>query len=207
MENTVKHFNNFNATELTITGTKINKTMIIKFINKCPIQTPWITLNAYGVRKITEYLKPELDGAFIKVPLDDSEFKYKLIEIDRFFGSEGFKQDNLGVDYAKYTYVPLVKTPEDKQPYIKLKLNVYQDFDDFNIETHVYKLCDGVKEFVHCLCMDAVVRAVKFNSDIRLIISPAKLWVVKGNKTYGLTCKVNKIEVKETQKKTFEFLD
>ena len=38
-----------------------------------------------------------------------------------FLGSEGFKKNNLGVDYDKYTYVSLVKTPEDKQPYIKLK--------------------------------------------------------------------------------------
>ena len=207
MENTVKHFNNFKATELTITGTKINKTMIIKFINKCPIQTPWIKLNAYGVPKITEYLKTELDRAFIKVPLDDNEFKYKLLEVDMFLGSEGFKQDNLGVDYAKYTYVSLVKTPEDKQPYIKLKLDVYQEFDEFNIETHIFKLCDGIREFVHCSCMDDVVRAVKFNSDIRLIIAPSKLWVMKGNKTYGVTYKVNIMEVKEPQKQTLNFLD
>ena len=82
-----------------------------------------------------------------------------------------------------------------------------KDFDDFNIETHIFKLCDGIREFVHCLCMDDVVRAVKFNSDIRLIITPAKLWIMKGNKTYGVTYKVNIMEVKEPQKQTLEFLD
>ena len=55
--------------------------------------------------------------------------------------------------------------------------------------------------------MDDVVRAVKFNSDIRLIIAPSKLWVMKGNKTYGVTYKVNIMEVKEPQKQTLEFLD
>ena len=121
--------------------------------------------------------------------------------------SEGFKQEHLGPDYDKYTYVSLVKTPEDKQPYIKLKLDVYQDADEFNIETHVYKLCDGVNEFLQCLCMYDVVRAVKFNSDIRLLITPAKLWIMKGNQTYGLTYKVRNIEAEDTQQKLLNFLD
>ena len=126
MENTVKHFNNFKATELTITGTKINKTMIIKFINKRPTQTPWIKLNAYGVPKLSDYLKTELERAFIKVPLNDDEFKTKLLEVDMLMVSVGLKQEHLGPDYDKYTYVSLVKIQEDKQPYIELKLDVYQ---------------------------------------------------------------------------------
>ena len=64
MENTVKHFKDFKATDLTITGTKINKTMIIKFINKCPIQTPWIKLNAYGVPRVSGYLKNRIRKGF-----------------------------------------------------------------------------------------------------------------------------------------------
>ena len=55
--------------------------------------------------------------------------------------------------------------------------------------------------------MDDVVRYVKFNSDIRLIITPVKLWIMKGNKTYGLTYKVNKIDVQATTQETIDFID
>jgi hypothetical protein len=207
MENTVKHFKDFKATDLTITGNKATKTMIIKFTNKCHIQTPWIKLNAYGVPKLSDYLKTELERAFIKVPLNDDEFKTKLLEVDMLMGSEGFKQEHLGPDYDKYTYVTLVKTPEDKQPYVKFKFDVSSEFDEFTINTQINKLTGVNREFCHCLCMDDVVRYVKFNSDIRLIITPVKLWIMKGNKTYGLTYKVNKIDVQATTQETIDFID
>ena len=101
----MKHFKDFKATDIKLTGNKITKTMIIKLTNKCHIQTPWIKLNAYGVPKVTEYLKTDMERAFIKTPLEDTEFKYKLLEVDMLLGSEGFKQEHLGPDYDKYTYV------------------------------------------------------------------------------------------------------
>ena len=208
MENIVTHFNNFKATDIKITGNKITKTMIIKFTNKYHIQTPFIKLNAYGVPKVTDYLKTNMERAFNKLPLDNNEFlKNKFIEVDVLLGSEGFKQEHLGEDYNKYTYVPLVKTPEDKQPYIKIELDVSLEFDEFNVETRINKLCDGDREYVHCCCMDDVVRVIKFNSEVRLIVTPGKLWIMKGNKTYGLTYKVTNIDVKDNQKQTLIFLD
>ena len=90
MENIVKHFKDFKATDIKLTGNKTTKTMNIKFTNKCHIQTPFIKLNAYGVPKMTDYLKTDMERAFIKLPLDDNEFKYKLLEVDLLLGSEGF---------------------------------------------------------------------------------------------------------------------
>ena len=96
MENIVKHFKDFKANDIKLTGNKITKTMNIKFTNKCHIQTPFIKLNAYGVPKVTDYLKTDMDRAFIKIPLDNNELKNKFIEVDVLLGSEGFKKGTFG---------------------------------------------------------------------------------------------------------------
>ena len=166
--------------------------MIIKFTNKCHIQTPWIKLNAYGVPRVSDYLTTDIERSFIKVPLEDNEFKYKLLEVDLLLVSEAFKQEHLGPDYDKYTYVPLVKTPDDRPPYVKFKLDVNLGFDEFTIKTQISKIWgEKVREVYKCSCINDVVKAVNFNSDIRMIITPVKLWIMKGTKTYGLTYKVN----------------
>ncbi len=86
-------------------------------------------------------------------------------------------------------------------------MDVSLELDEFTINTHINQLTGVNREYCHCLCMDDVVKPVKFNSDIRLIITPVKLWIMKGNKTYGLTYKVNKIDVQATTQETIDFID
>jgi len=188
------------------------------------MQTPWITLDTYGIPRTGEYYKDENSRSFIKVPLDcnDDSIKVlydKMTELDKLLIDDDKKTALFGsAKMAKqYDYQPIIRTPvvEDtlddsdesgdekpkyaRPPYMKTKFHI--DWESGDMKTKLYKRVDSQREEINVRSLVDVEKLVTFKSKVRLILMPNKLWALKtyNGKKYGLSWKVMQIEVEPVQ--------
>jgi hypothetical protein len=208
MNNTVINYNKITAQQLKFTNTKTTPNMDIIFIEKLYIQTPKIQLNYYGIPNNT-FLKTDLERSFIKIPLDmetNTPFINKLNSIDQLLLSTEFKKQYLGEQHNKYTYTPIIKlSTHDINPnYCKFKLDITtNDKTITNINTKLFIN----KELKTFNTIDELSKLIKYKSTIKIIIQPIKLWILKSNKTYGLTFKIKQIQTENIPEQNIEFID
>jgi len=193
------------------------------------MQTPWITLDTYGIPREGEYYKDEGSRSFIKVPLslDDPNVKVlhdKMVELDGILADEDKKAEIFGSAKAgkSYQYQPIIRVPvteeivddsddsggEDAEkpkyarpPYMKTKFHL--DFESGNMKTKLFKKNpDGKREEVMVQSLKDVEKHVTFRSKVRLILMPNKLWGLKtyNGKKYGLSFKVMQMEFEPMQR-------
>jgi len=89
-------------------------------LNSLVFQTPFITIDSYGIPSIGDYYKDDKARSFFKVPVDpnvNEEMKQlhdKLAEIDTYLGDDGKKKEQIfgSARTAKqYKYQPILRTP------------------------------------------------------------------------------------------------
>jgi hypothetical protein len=114
-----------------------------------------------------------------------------------------------GTKNKKYSYIPILRYPEEDEdkpkekknqllPYIKVKLKT--SYPDGKILTGVIVDNNGKKELIENInCIDDFAKYVCFRSEISVVLSINKLWaqqatIAKPN--YGITLKVLKVRTK-----------
>jgi hypothetical protein len=187
------------------------------------MQTPWISLDTYGIPRAGEYYKDENSRSFIKVPLDQDDESVKLlhdkmVELDDILANEDKKAEIFGSAKAgkSYQYQPIIRVPvtEDmvddsddekpkyaRPPYMKTKFHL--DYESGNMKTKLYKKNkDGQREEVGAVTLNDIEKYVTYRSKVRLILMPNKLWGLKtyNGKKYGLSWKVMQIEVQPVER-------
>lgn len=188
------------------------------------IQTPAFITETYGVPRQGPYYPTDKTRAFYKLPFchERAEFKdqldyelleqfyNKMLELDKFFGSEERKLQLFGEKMAgKYEYQPLVRQPEvndeeeeDEErsktyyrpPYMKVKLPLSYD-DDVPTFRLVNKKPNGEREELALTDFGDVVKHMKFLTKHRMILEIHKLYAMKTSsgkdkRKYGLTVKL-----------------
>ena len=172
------------------------------------LQFPWLTLSSFGVPPKSQYTKEDKQRMFIKVPIEAGDVYSQLLNLDDKMRNNIVTLSNLHIFGSSLVneYEPLLKYDvKQNKTYIKVKLDT--SFQDDKILTEVWHLGDDTKGLCQFDNIDEFAKCVPFKSEIRMLIKVAKLWVV--NKKYGLTLKLNKIQVKPmvSQPRTTEFLD
>ena len=161
------------------------------------IQLPVVQISNpyYGIPRLDRFHTEEQRN-YIKLPYDKDTMGI-LQKIDEKLNCISFKQIMFGDKWSKYSYSPLVQTPEGKIPYIKLKLDTDPDSND--ILTRVYTTKWEKKEEVEISGIDDLALLVCYKSQVRCIVKATKLWIQQpqANAKYGLTLKVVKILVEE----------
>jgi hypothetical protein len=188
------------------TNNGINQSnMRMIFCNDISIKTPWIQLSQYGIPKKDKYNNTDVKRAYIQLPLDQNtkeskDFLNMLILIDNMLLQPEFKEQQIKDNWNEYTYSPLVKTPDDQKylPNVKLKFRFNIDENNkLTMNTEIYNQDDEEVEFES---IDKLRNQIKYKSNVKLLIKPAYLWIMKSNKTYGLTMKVEVIKYKPLMK-------
>jgi len=189
------------------------------------MQTPWITLDTYGIPRAGEYYKDENSRSFMKVPLDlhDECIKVlhdKMSELDTILSEDETKKTIFGSSKVakQYQYQPVIRHPPQetiddsddesdddskkpkfaRPPYMKAKFHL--DYETGNMKTKLYKRVtegDVKREEVPIKTLVDVEKLVTWKSRVRLILMPNKLWALKtyNGKKYGISWKVMQIEV------------
>jgi len=192
--------------------------------NHLQIQTPAFITETYGVPRQGPYYPTDKTRAFYKLPFchERAEFKdqldyelleqfyNKMLELDKFFGSEERKLQLFGEKMAgKYEYQPLVRQPEvndeeeeDEErsktyyrpPYMKVKLPLSYD-DDVPTFRLINKKPNGEREELALTDFGDVVKHMKFLTKHRMILEFHKLYAMKTSsgkdkRKYGLTVKL-----------------
>jgi hypothetical protein len=197
------------------------------------MQTPWITLDTYGIPRAGEYYKDEASRSFMKVPLDTQDSCIKVLhdkmkELDTILAESETKKDIFGsAKTAKqYQYQPIVRVPPVEElvdsddesgdeknttyarpPYMKAKFHL--DYESGNMKTKLYKrLTDGTikREEVAVKTLADIEKLVTYRSRVRLILMPNKLWALKtyNGKKYGVSWKIMQLEVEPVQRSTLK---
>ena len=174
------------------------------------IQSPWMTLDNYGIPSLGEYYKEDKDRAFIKVPLDMNDPEVKkmvdnLEKIDQNIGSDDFKKNSFGKFAKKYKHQPIIRFPEEDEenprpPYMKLKLDL--TWPDNNVKTEVWKseVLDGkrVRERLPVNTITEAAEHIRYLCKYRCVYRPIKIWAHQQKMKdpgYGIVFKLIKIEV------------
>ena len=184
------------------------------------IQFPWLTMSTYGIPKIGEYVKSDLDRLYIKCPLDlslpeISELHTNLIaKLDEYLNSDTVKTKLFGKKASKYEYNPLFKVPRimdddddakptstvQKPPFLKLKFDT--TYPDNEMRTKVFKtLPDGKREKLdNIVSISDMEQVVCWKCRFRPIVRLSKVWAQtvgtgKNGPAYGATLTIIKIEV------------
>jgi len=201
------------------------------------MQTPWITLNTYGIPRAGEYYKDENSRSFMKVPLDIQDECIKILhmkmgELDTILSEDETKKNIFGSSKIakQYQYQPIIRVPPlqdiidetddsyddndkktvySKPPYMKAKFHL--DYETGNMKTKLYKRTmsedDSVRrDEISIKTLKDVEKYVTFNSKVRLIMMPNKLWALRtynGNK-YGMTWKIMQMEFEEASRKSMK---
>lgn len=177
--------------------------------------TPFSKLFNYGVpRAGGDYYNTDRERAFLKLPIDpDNAEQMSLVEklekVDEMLDSDKRKKELFGKKDGKYIYNKIVResqTDDDKERprYIKLKLETKWPTDE--IMTQVYrsemKNVNGkekrVRTPIEVTTVDDFANAVRYLSNVRMIIRPVKMWAQPASRKdpgYGIVFKVVKIEV------------
>ena len=194
--------------------------------NHLQVQTPTFITETYGVPRQGPYYPTDKTRAFYKLPFchERAEFKdqldyeqleqfyNKMLELDKFFGSEERRLQLFGEKMAgKYEYQPLVRQPEvsDEQedeerskayrpPYMKVKLPLSYDGDIPSFRL-VSKKLSGEKAVVDLMDFSDVVKHMRFLTKHRMILEFQKLYAMKTSsgkekRKYGLTVKLLMVE-------------
>jgi hypothetical protein len=126
--------------------------------------------------------------------------------------------------YNKYTYVPLVRFPEEEEedevkvdkngnpyyrpPYSKFKIDLEYSSDPDNQTNKpmlaLFERVDGKREKIEMNTFEDMLDYVKYRNKLKFIISFSKLYAMKTSnggekKKYGITLKINCIEVTQNQ--------
>lgn len=191
--------------------------------NHLQVQTPSFITETYGVPRQGPYYPTDKTRAFYKLPFchERAEFKdqldyeqlrqfyNKMLELDKFFGSEERRLQLFGEKMAgKYEYQPLVRQPEvsDEEllskayrpPYMKVKLPLSYDGDIPSFRL-VNKKLSGEKTVVDLMDFSDVVKHMRFLTKHRMILEFQKLYAMKTSsgkekRKYGLTVKLLLVE-------------
>ena len=222
-DNTILFNNDFNINNLSFTDVKEAKNpkgskeayLIYNNLDKVFFQLTWFNLNCYGIPQLGVYFTENKQRLFIKVPLDLTipsvkEVYDKFITIDSYLSSETFKSKILeSSKINKYVYQPIVRFPEEesknKLPYIKINFDV--DYTDSSIKTILFKsVLDGDKrvrtKMDNIVTIDDVTQHITYQSNIRPIIRPVRLWIQPSNTkdpNYGLKFSMVKVEFEPSQ--------
>ena len=184
------------------------------------IQMPEIMLEMYGVPRLGDYFKDDIQRSFIKLPLNQTikevqEFSNIIKELDDTLGSDEFKEKIFGNKSKKYTYQSIFRLPMDIEdeddtnknkknnivriPYMKLKLNT--QYPSNNIITTIFLKDKGKNEYKQVddiTDVDSFCKYVCYQSKLKAIIAPVKLWAQASNikdASYGVTFKIIKAQV------------
>lgn len=190
------------------------------------IQLPWIKLFTYGVPSLGPYYKTDNDRAHIKIPLDVNDpevliFIEKLQEIDKIMTTPEMLESILGKKAKKYKYSPLYrkviiteensddeednktkKIDKPRPPYFKLKLKL--SYPDKKVESKVFESEESedtkkrIRTFVETSTIDEFTSYIRWNSRVRPVIKPFKIWahpLTKKDPEFGISCRLERIEV------------
>mgnify|MGYP004005799415 CR=1 FL=1 len=187
--------------------------------NPLMMQLPWSSIFTYGVPREGEYYKTDYDRGFIKYPIDTEneqqmEFVSKMQQVDEVYSSKDKKADLFGKKSKKYKYTPIYResqVDEDDEDakarpaYMKFKLDL--SWPDGEVKTKVYTSevnDDGkrVRTEQEVKTVDDFAGIVRWNSKIRPIIRPVKIWAQPASRKdpgYGIVWKIVKIEVEPSK--------
>lgn len=189
------------------------------------LQSPWIKLFTYGVPREGEYYKTDADRSHLRVPFDLSipeveMFVNKIKELDTIYSSPEMMETLLGKKFKKYKYQPIFREGQDqvnddsddentvkkdappRPAYMKVKLDT--TWPDNEVKTLVFNsVLDANNKRIrtkvdHIKSIDDFANAVRFLSNVRLIMRPVKLWAHNTSKKdpqCGIVFKLVKIEV------------
>jgi len=186
------------------------------------LRTDEVQLVTYGIPSLGQYAKTDKDREYIKFPFDKSQ-KSSSELFSVFSALDKWAVDNkdkiINGKIAKfahmYEYQPIVRTPtesmslddeddgkdkKEKMSYAKIKIDT--DYESGDVKTVVY-LREGstpVKQNVKTIT--DLAELMPWRSKIRCVISCNKIWISRnpgsdGKRRYGLSFKVNQIEITE----------
>jgi F0F1-type ATP synthase gamma subunit len=197
--------------------------------NNLILRTPLFITETYGVPRQGQYYPTDKARAFFKMPFchERAEFKEdldydliqqfyeKMLELDKFFGSEERKVELFGEKLAsKYEYQPLVREPERSEeeedskayrpPYMKVKLPLQYETEIPNFRL-VNKKPNGEKITVDLVDFSDVVKHMRFLTKHRMILEFQKVYAMRtasGNdkRKYGLTVRLLTVECTNNSK-------
>ena len=160
------------------------------------IQLPPIDVYGYyGVPRLDKYHTEEQRYS-ITVPLN-SENVALFQKLDELLNSKLFRQSRFDKHWKNYNYIPIVKKPENRQPFIKLKIDKPQDVIKLDIVSN--------GQPVDVKTIDDV-EAVVNNSLVSCMINVSALWIQSPDEPepkYGLTLKVIKLKIESASKEAF----
>lgn len=208
--NITKKISDLDLDSLTFTDLRVNKQvkgLKTAFLTNSPIyiQFPTIELSSYGFPKIDQFHETDEKRDYLKIPLDFSTYKISydmLVALDNKLSSDDFKKTMFGDKWEKMDYSPVIKYPEGKPPYVKLKLDL--SYPEKEVQTVVMVN----QEYVAIDCIEDFAKAVSYQSKVVCIVKIVKLWAIASGK-YGLTIKLSKVKVdkKTLVKPVSDFLD
>ncbi len=175
---------------------------------KLILKTPFIKLSKYGIQKISEYYPTEQSRAFLKLPLDPAQknaliIKECLSKLDKHIQDN--KKEILGVLHGKANYIPIIKTPEDKMEFIKLKFDL--DYNSKNVKSNIFinKKRQKVKT------MKDIEKMCPFKSKVKFLLLANKLWIAKSidhntkKRNFGLNLVIKYMDIKPARTIEDEF--
>jgi hypothetical protein len=180
---------------------------------------PFCKIFNYGVpRAGGDYYNTDRERSFLKLPIDENNEEQmvivkKLEAVDETLESDKKKKEMFGKKKTKYVYNRIVReaqTDDDKERprYIKLKLET--KWPSGEILTQVYKSelkdVDGkekrVRTPIEVSTVDEFADVVRYQSNVRMIIRPVKMWAQPASRKdpgYGIVFKIVKIEVEPSE--------
>ena len=160
------------------------------------IQLPPIDVYGYyGVPRLDKYHTEEQRYS-ITLPLNSIDVAL-FQKLDDLLNSKLFRQSRFDKHWKNYNYIPLVKKPENRQPFIKLKIDKPQDVIKLDIVSN--------SQPVDVKTIDDV-EAVVNNSLVSCMINVSALWIQSPDDPepkYGLTLKVIKLKIESASKEAF----
>lgn len=190
------------------------------------LQSPWIKLFTYGVPREGEYYKTDADRSHLRVPFDTSipeiaTFVNKIKDLDSIYSSPEMMETLLGKKYKKYKYQPIYREGQDqvnddesdeetsvkkdtppRPAYMKVKLDTTWPTNEVKTQVFNSELDSNNKRIrtkvENIKNIDDFANAVRFLSNVRLIMRPVKLWahnMTKKDPQCGIVFKLVKIEV------------
>lgn len=191
------------------------------------LQSPWFKLFTYGVPRMGEYYKTDADRSHVRVPFDLTDpdvlsFVNKIKDIDTKFSHVDMMQSMIGKKHAKYKYQTIYREGLDQNkdddsddetekvnkdtpprpPYMKVKLDTTWPDNEVKTQVFLSELDKNNKRIRTKLdnikTVDDFANAVRFLSNVRLIIRPVKYWAHQATKKdpqCGIVWKLVKIEV------------
>ena len=187
------------------------------------IQLPYVKLDMYGIPSKCDFFKDDYQRHFIKLPLntvhEDAQARVRgeathdmknlydwFKAIDDKFGTKEFQEQLFKKKNPKAKYQPLLRIPKnedetestDKLPYVKIKLTSKYPTNEI-LTGVVLNHPSGLKEVAQGITtIDDIAKYIKYQSRIKCIIIPSKLWIhppANNDVTYGISFKLLKVLV------------